>query len=547
MSSLYTKIIPVLFLFSSLASVPSMAQRDEPPYLSPVPKFTFSETLAEQEKELEQNPLLKRFAESRKRQASDPYRPLYHFVSPESTLNDPNGLCYWQGNWHLFYQGYPPEDNRQHWGHAISKDLIHWRDLPYAIYPGPERAVFSGTTLVEDDRVIAMYHGTRVGNMVAVSDDPLLLNWEKVTGNAVIPMESTTGFPLPYNVFDPSIWKKGGIYYSLSAGRTPTGPGGKQVRANFLFRSKDLAHWQYLHEFTEDDRFTLVGDDGACPYFWPIGNRHILLFFSHMSGGQYLLGDYDTENDKFKVTNHGKFNFGAALPSGVHAPSATPDGRGGVIVIFNINPGKPTGEWNQIMTLPRLLTLSGNDDIAQEPAGDIESLRYDRQAVSAMKLPANKEVVLKNIKGNAMEIVAEIDVKDVPAFEINVLRSPKKEEYTRIAFFRDRGYSANRQGTSDVPGTHNSLVTLETSHASLHPDVRPRAPETAPLLLDKDEPLRLRIFIDKSVVEVFVNGKQALAARVYPSKNNSIGVSLLSIGKDSQLKSLEAYQMKSIY
>lgn len=547
MSNLYTKIIPVIFLFSSLASLPLMAQRDEPPYLSPVPKFTFSETLAEQEKELQQNPLLKRFAESRRRQASDPYRPLYHFVSPESTLNDPNGLCYWQGNWHLFYQGYPPEDNRQHWGHAISKDLIHWRDLPYAIYPGPERAVFSGTTLVEDDRVIAMYHGTRVGNMVAVSDDPLLLNWEKVTGNAVIPIESKTGFPLPYRVFDPSIWKKDGIYYSLSAGRTATGPGGKQVRANFLFRSKDLAHWQYLHEFTEDDRFTLVGDDGACPYFWPIGDRHILLFFSHMSGGQYLLGDYDTERDKFLVTNHGKFNFGAALPSGVHAPSATPDGKGGVIVIFNMNPGKPTGEWNQIMTLPRLLTLSGNDDIGQQPTGDIESLRYDRQAVGAMKLPANKEVVLKNIKGNAMEIVAEIDVKDVPAFEINVLRSPKKEEYTRIAFFRDRGFSANRQGTSDVPGTHNSLVTLETSHSSLHPDVRPRAPETAPLLLDKDEPLRLRIFIDKSVVEVFINGKQALAARVYPSKSNSTGVSLLSIGKDSELKSLEAYQMKSIY
>src|SRR5690606_32577495 len=500
-----------------------------------------------QEQQLKDNPLLKRFAESRKRLASDPYRPIYHFVSPESRLNDPNGLCYWQGNWHLFYQAYPPEDDRQHWGHAISKDLIHWRDLPYAIYPGPERAVYSGTTLVEDNRVIAMYHGTRVGNMVAVSDDPLLLNWEKVTGNAVIPIESNTGFPLPYRVFDPAIWKKDGIYYSLSAGRSATGPGGKQVRANFLFRSKDLARWEYLHEFVEDDRFTLVGDDGACPYFWPIGNRHIMLFFSHMSGGQYLLGDYDTDRDKFEVTNHGKFNFGAAHPSGVHAPSATPDGKGGVIVIFNVNPVKRTGEWDKVMSLPRRLTLIGEDDIGQEPAGDIESLRYDRQAVGPMTLPANEEVVLKNIKGNAMEIMAEIDVKDAPAFEINVLRSPKKEEYTRIVFYRDRGFNAVRQGTSTEPGLHNSMITLETTHSSLHPDVRPRAPETASVLLDKDEPLRLRIFVDKSIVEVFVNGKQALAARVYPSKNNSVGVSLRSQGKESQLKSLEAWQMRSIY
>ncbi len=532
----------------------SLGQADKPPYISPVPKFTFAKTLAEQEEQLKTNPLMLRFAKSRKRLASDPYRPIYHFISPESTLNDPNGLCYWQGNWHMFYQGYPPEDNRQHWGHAVSKDLIHWKDLPYAIYPSPERAVFSGATLVEDNRVIAMYHGTTVGNMVAVSDDPLLLNWEKLTGNAVISSESKTGFPLPYRVFDPCIWKKDDVYYSLSGGRTPTGPAEKQVRANFLFRSKDLVNWEYLHEFTEGDRFTLVGDDGACPYFWPIGNRYILPFFSHMSGGQYLLGDYDTERDKFIVTNHGKFNFGAWGPSGVHAPSATPDGKGGVVIIFNMNPGKPTGEWDQIMTLPRLLTLAGKEELKIEPAGDIESLRYNRQEVKNMKLPANKEVVLNNIKGNAMELNLEVDPATAPMIELNVLRSPGREEFTRIAFFRGRGFNAVRQGLIDPPpagvspwNLNSSLISIESSYASLHPDVNPRAPETAPILIDQNEPLRLRVFIDKSVVEVFVNGKQALAVRVYPSRNDSVGVSLKAQGKDSELKLLEAWQMKSIY
>ncbi len=532
----------------------SLGQADKPPYISPVPKFTFAKTLAEQEEQLKTNPLMLRFAKSRKRLSSDPYRPIYHFISPESTLNDPNGLCYWQGNWHMFYQGYPPEDNRQHWGHAVSKDLIHWKDLPYAIYPSPERAVFSGATLVEDNRVIAMYHGTTVGNMVAVSDDPLLLNWEKLTGNAVISSESKTGFPLPYRVFDPCIWKKDDVYYSLSGGRTPTGPAEKQVRANFLFRSKDLVNWEYLHEFTEGDRFTLVGDDGACPYFWPIGNRYILPFFSHMSGGQYLLGDYDTERDKFIVTNHGKFNFGAWGPSGVHAPSATPDGKGGVVIIFNMNPGKPTGEWDQIMTLPRLLTLAGKEELKIEPAGDIESLRYNRQEVKNMKLPANKEVVLNNIKGNAMELNLEVDPATAPMIELNVLRSPGREEFTRIAFFRGRGFNAVRQGLIDPPpagvspwNLNSSLISIESSYASLHPDVNPRAPETAPILIDQNEPLRLRVFIDKSVVEVFVNGKQALAVRVYPSRNDSVGVSLKAQGKDSELKLLEAWQMKSIY
>ena len=81
------------------------------------------------------------------------------------------------------------------------------------------------------------------------------------------------------------------------------------MATNYLFRSQDLENWEYLHPFWERDRFTRLGDDGACPYFWPLGDRHILVFFSHLSGGQYLIGDYDTERDKFLVDAHGLFTF----------------------------------------------------------------------------------------------------------------------------------------------------------------------------------------------------------------------------------------------
>lgn len=536
---------------------------------SKVPNYTFANTLDEQEEQLKNNFLMRRLIESREKLKSDRYRPIYHYVNPEGTLNDPNGLSYWNGNWHLFYQAYPPEDPRQHWGHAVSKDLIHWRDLPYAIYPNPERAVFSGSTLVEEDRVIAMYHGTAVGNMIAISSDPLLLNWEKLTGNAVIPLKSTTGSPLPYSVFDPSIWKKEGFYYSLSAGRKSTGPGKRPVRANDLFRSKDLINWEYMHEFVKDDRFTLIGDDGACPYFWPIGDRYILNFFSHMSGGQYLLGDYDKENDEFIVSSGGKYNHGAVSPSGVHAPSASPDGEGGVIVIFNMNQGRPTEGWNQIMTLPRRLTLTSDDEIGQEPAGDLESLRYNAQKINPKTLPANEEIVFDEIQGNAMEILASIDPKDAQMIELNILRSPNKEEYTRIVFYREKGFSPGLEyesgsetaempkdlinlvtGEPPLPRTpriNSSLIMIESSNSSILSDVNIRAPEIAPFNLGKDETVDLRIFIDKSVVEVFVNGKQCLAVRVYPGRDDSTGVSLKSIGKSAELKSFEAWQMKSIW
>ncbi|MDB5250757.1 MAG: glycosyl hydrolase family 32 domain protein [Segetibacter sp.] len=549
--------------------VTATGQEISPDYTSKVPEYTFANTLDEQEAQLKTNPLMLRLIESRKKLASDKFRPIYHYVNPEGTLNDPNGLSYWKGNWHLFYQAYPPEDTRQHWGHAISKDLVHWRDLPYAIYPKPERAVYSGSALVEEDRVIAMYHGTAVGNMVAVSSDPLLLNWEKVTGKAVISSKSTTGFPLPYSVFDPSIWKKDGIYYALSAGKTPTGPGGRPVRANYLFRSKDLANWEYMHEFVKDDRFTQIGDDGACPYFWPIGNRYIMNFFSHMSGGQYLLGDYDKQNDKFIVTSGGKFNHGAVSPSGVHAPSAAPDGKGGVIVIFNMNQGRPTEGWNHIMTLPRRLTLLSKDELGQEPAGDLSALRYNKQHVGPITLPANQEIVLKGVKGNAMEISAEIDPKNAQMIELNVLRSPKKEEFTRIIFFKEKGlnkgleYKAGAEtaimpadlvnlvaGIKPEPRTPNipaSLISIESSYSSTLPDARFRAPETASFFLTPGETVKLRVFIDKSVIEVFVNGKQCVAMRVYPGREDSQGVSIRSQGQEAELKSLDAWQMKSIY
>lgn len=530
---------------------------EQPDYTSKVLQYFFPATLEAQEEALKTNPMMQRFAESREELSDDPYRPIYHFVNPEGTMNDPNGFSYWNGNWHLFYQAAPPEDRRQHWGHAVSKNLVHWRDLPLAIYPGPESASYSGSALVEDDRVIAIYDGVRAGVMVAESDDPLLLNWKKITGEAVIPLDDE--LPIPpivegVRIGDPFLWKKEGTYYAIvgymkDQGADDTqfdiydyGTPGNQVRANYLFKSDDLKNWEYLHPFVEGDRFTKVGDDGSCPYFWPIGDRHILLFFSHSSVSQYLLGDYDKERDKFVATSHGNFNHGLRFgPGGIHAPSATPDSNGGVITIFNMNSAYPTKGWNQIMSLPMRLTLRGEDELGFEPAGDIESLRGDHKKVERMKLPANDEVVFNDIKGNAMEIQAEIDPKNAQYVEINVLRSPNKEEYTRIVFFKNRGQ------TNRDRGGINDVIMIDATHSSILPDAQMQPPQIAQMYLESNENLELQIFIDKSVVEVYANGKQYVAMRVYPGLEESVGVSMRSQGKDSELISLDAWQMENIY
>jgi beta-fructofuranosidase len=548
-----------LFVFISLSLILSVncrtyGQTDKAPFTSSVPKFTFSDSLDRQEEELKSNVIIKRFIESRKKLAQDPYRPIYHFGSPESRLGDPNGLCFWQGRWHIFYQGFPAEDRRQHWGHAVSDDLIHWKDLPYAIYPGPEQKVYSGSTLVEDNRVIAMYHGTGEGNMIAISSDPLLLNWKKISGSAVIPSRSSTGFPLPYSVFDPCIWKRDSVYYSLSGGKRSIA-GGMTAGAAYLFRSRDLIKWEFMHQFVEGDRFSLTGDDFASPYFWPIGNRYILYFFSHMSRGQFLLGDYDTAENKFNVTQ-------GSGHSGIGPPTATPDGNGGVIVMANLG---------GYFTIPRRVTLLNNSEVHQEPAGDLASLHFDPEHLENIKLPANKEVVFKNIKGNTTEISAEFDMKNSQMIEMNVLRSPKNEEYTRIIVYKEKDFNykgLNYISTSEsasmpadlVPlftdkkiqpqparALSYSIISVETENASSAPDARFAAPLSLPFLLNPGETLKLRVFIDKSIVEVFVNGRQALCISVRPSRKESIGVSVKSRGGDAELMSIDSWQMHSIY
>ena len=522
---------------------------------------------AVQEDQLREDPTVQRLAAARRDQAADRYRPLYHFVSAEGGLNDPNGLCYWQGQWHLFFQAYPPANPRPHWGHTVSDDLVHWRDLPYAIYPGPEEAAWSGSAWVEDDRVIAMYHGHELGNIVAVASDPLLLNWEKVTGTAVIPnpreiwtkttgeevMAGVGGNPVPRGainfVYDPCIWHEGGYYYSLSGGTLPHGPSGRRMRTPFLFRSRDLVHWDYLHPFLEEDIYGLAGDDFGCPYFWPIGNRHILLHFSHMSGAHYLLGDYDTTRQMFVASHGGRFTFGPWYPGGVHAPSAAPDGQGGVIVIFNVNVGKPTGNWNQIMSLPRRLALTGPNTISMTPAGDVESLRYDHRHLGEQVLRANQEIVLEGVGGSAIEIDAEIDTAGAQMVELNVLRAPGKEEFTRIAFYRGRGYVDwdRSDGWARHREERDSVIVIDTSYSSALPDVESRAPEIAPVYVSPGETLKLRIFVDRSVVEVFANDRQCATVRVYPGREDSLGVSLRAQGGDAILRTLDAWQMRTIY
>ncbi|HJN13056.1 MAG TPA: GH32 C-terminal domain-containing protein [Pirellulaceae bacterium] len=123
-------------------------------------------------------------------------------------------------------------------------------------------------------------------------------------------------------------------------------------------------------------------------------------------------------------------------------------------------------------------------------ADDILVNDFEGEDYGDWTLPANEEIVLKNVHGNAMELVAEIDPKRASMIELNVLRSENAEEVTRITFLRERGYRDRARRTGQ-----QGVISIDNSRSSILPDARSRPPETAQIVMGRNEPLKLRVFI----------------------------------------------------
>jgi len=520
---------------------------------------TYPDTLDEQIEVLTMDETILSYREQRERIASDPYRPLYHMSSLYS-MGDPNGLCHWQNRYHLFYQFVPEGSDRIHWGHCVSSDLVYWQDLPPALYPDTELHCFSGQTVVEDKRVIAIYHGKESGNSIATASDPMLLNWKKHPNNPVIPNVDADEYGKPYRVFDPCIWKEEDGYYALSGTSIDGFIRERRKTAEHLFYSKDLDSWEYLHPLLIDGSFCELGEDGAVPNFWPIGNgKYLLLLFSHKRAARYYIGEYDKQNHRFIPDYHGRINHGPFGGGHVACPSATIGVRGRLLAMFNCADGRrgSEAEWGRCITLPWCLSLKDDDMLSMEPVDEVKSLRFDHRRIEDIKLLANEEHILETVKGKAIEIDLTLDMGTSREVGLYVLRSPDAKERTKISVY-NHGHAKT-----------NDTLQIDTSQSSLRTDLEGKPPETAPFRLSRDRMIRLRVFIDRSIIEVFAdNGecvtewayprrgitylfpffpRQFAVARAYPEREDSNGISLFSIGGDTKVVSMDVWQMRSIW
>ena len=194
------------------------------------------------------------------------------------------------------------------------------------------------------------------------------------------------------------------------------------------------------------------------------------------------------------------------------------------------------------MTLPRVFSLSTDDGLAMEAAPEVASLRFDHIRVTPREIPANEEVVLEEIGGKAIEIEATIEPGAAREVGLCVFRATDLAELTRISWF------TLNERRPDIPKRfYSSSLQIDVSAASLGGDVYARTPEIGPLDLEEGEPLRLNVFVDRSIVEVFANGRQCLTVRAYPEREDSLGVSVFARGGAARLASLDAWQMRSVW
>jgi len=504
----------------------------------------------------------------RERLLADPYRPAYHFCVPEDVgrPGDPNGAFYYNGRYHLMYL-YNRQGSGFSWGHISSKDLLHWRHHPDAIVPGDgDDGVFSGGAFVDQNGKATitywefMNSATRAVNAsnkkrpmgigIAESADEHFDKWTKSASNPVIASsewgitvtKNKAGQELIYGSADPSnIWMKNGRYYMLTGNLLVLNKYGRKSDSSvefqgdhlWLFVSDDLKKWEYVHEFYQSDRkWTDKSEDNMCPSFLPLpsgpeggkpSGKHLMLFISHNKGCQYYVGNY--KDDKFFPDVHGRMTW---QDNAYFAPEALIDKNGRQIMwswVFDDRPDsiKRFTGWTGTFGLPRSLWLGKDGKLRMQPVRELQNLRQNERVKNNLTIQSGSEIDLSDFGKELAEL--EITIQPGAATQVGVMVGCSSDGREQTLIYYD---ASEKKLTFD--GTKSSL------------DLGRKNIESAPFELQKGEALVLRIFVDKSIVEVFANDRQAIARSVYPRLGGT-GIKLFAKGGTVKIPSVKAWEI----
>ena len=457
--------------------------------------------------------------ELREKLVADKHRPRYHFVPPEGRWNDLNGMLYWKAATTSATcrrsATRPASATSRAGSTSSSRDLVHWR-----YHPASLREPLAGTKgdyFNSGDAMAGMEVPTIIANMprrgicIYQAVDDNLDRWEPLPENPVIALDAgergerklSAAFP-ECVIFDPSGWKEGDTYYAL-VGNKNYRPG-YEGDCTSLFKSRDLAHWDYVGPFYRSDRrWTAEEEDCACSDFFPFGDRHMLLMHTHRPYGkcQYYLGRY--EGERFIPERNGQLSWLGSMLAG---PETLADDRGRRIFmgwIADARDWEATG-WTGVVTLPWHFFPGPDGDLKIAPVDELAVLRHGEVRVGDLRLAAGEETAFDALASDCMEARVTLAPEDAAEVGIKLLCSPDGEEETVVTY-----RASAREFVIDF-----SRSSTDTSLHYPHGVTRQVVPYAAP-----DGVLDLDIFVDRSVIEIFVNSDLVLVQRVYPQRADS--------------------------
>lgn len=469
--------------------------------------------------------------------AASVLRQRYHFMGPGGWINDPNGLVFFRGQYHFFYQFNPFEPfwSHMHWGHAVSDDLIHWKHLPIALAPSeeyechPRGGCFSGSAIEKDGRLYLIYTGTsNHGNgfvqtqCVAWTDDGI--NFVKYEGNPVL--RAPRGVPTDF-FRDPKVFEYGGKYFLVCGAQ-------REGRAQaLLYSSQDLLQWEFVNVLFESR-----GEWGfmwECPDFFPLGEKWVFVC-SPMGVGErtcvYFVGDFDAERGRFFPQVNGEVDWGFDF----YAPQSlqTPDNRRVMVGWANGWDWMPFWKdwgptwrdgWCGAFGVPRQVTLDEELHLVSKPIAEINTLRDLGKKTEHASLAVDSTYKLNVGDGVSYDLSFEVDLEATSASCAELLLRSDGEEGLRIQWDFD-----------------NAELRVERDRA----DGWSTGVSRSPLCLMGKSQLDVRICVDVCSVELFVDGGRIVHSMndFAPLENNEIRFKVA----DGQLviKNLAGFPMKAV-
>jgi fructan beta-fructosidase len=475
-----------------------------------------------------------------------PYRPRYHFTPPQNFMNDPNGLVYDDGEYHLFYQHNPfgPTWGHMSWGHAVSPDLVHWTHLPVALREEDGIMIFSGSAVVDRHNTSGLCgpKGAKASCLVAVYTGH---GHDKQTQNLAYSLDRGRTFTKyagnPVLDIGSKDFRDPRVFWHEASGRWVMAVSLAEERKIRFYGSPDLVHWIHLSDFGPAG---YTKGQWECPDLFelpidgdPSGRRWVLDVDVNPgaplggSADQYFVGTFDgtrfvpdSAEPPVRWVDQGK-DFYASLSWSDVPPS---DGRRiwiGWMSNWQYANVTPTAHFRGMLTVPRVLSLARGPAglrLRQEPVAEIETLRGERRSIPGRPLAGSSD--LPGLSGDALEIQAEFVPGTATTFGLKIRKGGDEETLV--------GY--------DVPSGELFVDRRHSGNIAFHPDFSGR--HGGPLAL-VDGRLRLRVLVDRSSVEVFGNGGLTVVTeRIFPDPA-SRGVALFAEGGTARLVSLEAWPL----